>query len=51
MLGCELHDGDRVIMVEDATTYGKSLEETNPELNSAGDVDVNSLTLSFISVG
>ncbi len=30
LLGAELHDGDRVIMVEDVTTSGKSIDETYP---------------------
>ena len=33
MLGYELKDGDRVIMVEDVTTSGKSIDETYPKLN------------------
>ena len=28
MLGYELKDGDRVVMVEDVTTSGKSIDET-----------------------
>jgi orotate phosphoribosyltransferase len=30
LLGSDLHDGDRVIMVEDVTTSGKSIDETYP---------------------
>ena len=31
MLGYELKDGDRVVMVEDVTTSGKSIDETYPK--------------------
>ena len=34
LLGSELHDGDRVIMVEDVTTSGKSIDETYPVLKA-----------------
>ena len=37
LLGADLHDGDRVIMVEDVTTSGKSIDETYPE-RGAGEV-------------
>lgn len=30
LLGSDLHDGDRVIIIEDVTTSGKSIEETYP---------------------
>ena len=32
-LGSKLKDGDRVIMIEDVTTSGKSMEETVPKVN------------------
>ena len=38
LLGAELHDGDRVVMVEDVTTSGKSIDETYPVLKGAADV-------------
>ena len=38
LLGSELHDGDRVIMVEDVTTSGKSIDETYPVLKGAAEV-------------
>ena len=41
--GCTLHDGDRVIIVEDVTTSGKSIDETYPILKAAADVDVKGL--------
>lgn len=33
-LGSKLQDGDRVIMIEDVTTSGKSMEETVPKVRS-----------------
>ena len=47
LLGAELSDGDRVIMVEDVTTSGKSIDETYPILKSAADVDVRGLIVSL----
>ena len=47
LLGADLHDGDRVIMVEDVTTSGKSIEETYPKLKAAADVDVVGLMVSL----
>ncbi len=38
MLGYQLQDGDRVVMVEDVTTSGKSIDETYPKLMAAADV-------------
>ncbi len=46
-LGTELHDGDRVVMVEDVTTSGKSIEETYPKLKGAADVEVVGLVVSL----
>ena len=47
LLGAELHDGDRVIMVEDVTTSGKSIDETYPILKGAADVEVKGLIVSL----
>ena len=47
LLGAELVDGDRVIMVEDVTTSGKSIDETYPILKSAADVEVAGLIVSL----
>ena len=47
LLGAELHDGDKVIMVEDVTTSGKSIDETYPILKAAADVDVRGLIVSL----
>ncbi len=47
LLGTELHDGDRVIMVEDVTTSGKSIDETYPILMAAAQVQVKGLIVSL----
>lgn len=47
MLGYELKDGDRVVMVEDVTTSGKSIDETYPKLKAAADVEVKGLIVSL----
>ena len=47
LLGSDLHDGDRVVMVEDVTTSGKSIDETFPILKSQADVEVVGLMVSL----
>ena len=47
LLGADLHDGDRVVMVEDVTTSGKSIDETYPLLRSIADVEVVGLMVSL----
>ena len=47
MLGYELKDGDRVVMVEDVTTSGKSIDETYPKLMAAAKVEVKGLIVSL----
>ncbi|MCH5288630.1 MAG: orotate phosphoribosyltransferase [Treponema sp.] len=34
LLGHKLHDGDRVVIIEDVTTSGKSIEETYPKIKA-----------------
>ena len=46
-LGSELKDGDRVIMIEDVTTSGKSMEETVPKVKGAADVTIVGLMVSL----
>lgn len=46
-LGSKLKDGDRVIMIEDVTTSGKSMEETVPKVRGAADVEVVGLMVSL----
>ena len=45
--GSELKDGDRVIMIEDVTTSGKSMEETVPKVKGAADVEIVGLMVSL----
>ncbi len=47
LLGSALQDGDRVLMVEDVTTSGKSIEETYPILTQQADVDIKGLMVSL----
>ncbi len=47
MLGSSLADGDRVLIVEDVTTSGKSIEETYPILRAQADVEVVGLMVSL----
>ena len=46
-LGSKLKDGDRVVMIEDVTTSGKSLEETVPKVRGAADVTIVGLMVSL----
>ena len=46
-LGSKLQDGDRVIMIEDVTTSGKSMEETVPKVRGAADVTIVGLMVSL----
>ena len=47
LLGSKLKDGDRVVMIEDVTTSGKSIEETYPIIKAQADVDVKGLVVSL----
>ncbi len=47
LLGSKLKDGDRVVMIEDVTTSGKSIEETYPILKEQASVDVVGLIVSL----
>ena len=46
-LGSSLKDGDRVIMIEDVTTSGKSMEETVPKVRGAANVEILGLMVSL----
>ena len=46
-LGSKLKDGDRVIMIEDVTTSGKSMEETVPKVKGAANVEIVGLMVSL----
>ncbi|SCX85104.1 orotate phosphoribosyltransferase [Lachnospiraceae bacterium XBB2008] len=47
LLGSPLKDGDRVIMIEDVTTSGKSMEETVPKVRAAANVEIVGLMVSL----
>lgn len=47
LLGSRLKDGDRVIIIEDVTTSGKSIEETFPILMEQAKVEVRGLIVSL----
>jgi orotate phosphoribosyltransferase len=46
-LGAKLQDGDRVVMIEDVTTSGKSMEETVPKVKGAADTTIVGLMVSL----
>ena len=46
-LGSKLQDGDRVVMIEDVTTSGKSMEETVPRVRGAANVEIIGLMVSL----
>ncbi len=47
LLGSKLKDGDRVVIIEDVTTSGKSIEETFPILKAQADVEIKGLMVSL----
>ena len=47
LLGSKLKDGDKVVIIEDVTTSGKSIEETFPILKAQADVEVIGLMVSL----
>ena len=47
LLGSRLKDGDRVVMIEDVTTSGKSIEETYPIIKAQANVTVSGLIVSL----
>jgi len=46
LLGSPINDGDKVIIIEDVTTAGTSINETMPILKAQGDVKVMGLVVS-----
>lgn len=46
LLGSPIKDGDKVIIIEDVTTAGTSINETLPIIKAQGDVDVLGLVVS-----
>ena len=47
LLGSQMKDGDRVVIIEDVTTSGKSIEETYPIIKAQGHVEVVGLMVSL----
>lgn len=47
LLGSRLKDGDRVVIIEDVTTSGKSIEETYPIIKAQADVEIKGLMVSL----
>ena len=47
LLGSKLKDGDRVVIIEDVTTSGKSIEETFPIIKAQADVEIKGLMVSL----
>ena len=47
LLGSQLKDGDRVIIIEDVTTSGKSIEETFPILQAQAKIEIKGLIVSL----
>lgn len=47
LLGSRLRDGDRVIIIEDVTTSGKSIEETYPIIKAQSNVEIKGLIVSL----
>ena len=46
LLGSPIQDGDKVVIIEDVTTAGTSIQETLPIIKAQGDVDVMGLVVS-----
>ena len=47
LLGSKIKDGDKVVIIEDVTTSGKSIEETFPIVKAPGDVEIIGLMVSL----
>ncbi|MFI3212019.1 MAG: orotate phosphoribosyltransferase [Eubacteriales bacterium] len=47
LLGSSMKDGDRVVIIEDVTTSGKSIEETFPVIKAQGNVEIVGLMVSL----
>ncbi|MCI7505478.1 MAG: orotate phosphoribosyltransferase [Coriobacteriaceae bacterium] len=47
LLGYVLRDGDRVVIIEDVTTSGKSIDETYPLISGVADIEVKGLMVSL----
>ncbi len=47
LLGSNIKDGDRIVIIEDVTTSGKSMEETVPIIRAQGNVEIIGLEVSL----
>ena len=47
LLGSPIKDGDKVVIIEDVTTSGKSIEETFPIIMEQGNVEILGLMVSL----
>lgn len=47
LLGSPIKDGDKVVIIEDVTTSGKSIEETFPIIKAQGGVEIVGLMVSL----
>lgn len=47
LLGSPIKDGDRIVIIEDVTTSGKSIEETFPIIQAQGNVIIKGLMVSL----
>lgn len=47
LLGSKIKDGDKVVIIEDVTTSGKSIEETFPIIQAQGKVEILGLMVSL----
>lgn len=47
LLGSPIKDGDRIVIIEDVTTSGKSIEETFPIIEAQGEVTIRGLMVSL----
>ena len=47
LLGSKIKDGDRVVIIEDVTTSGKSIEETYPVIKAQGNIKIVGLMVSL----
>ncbi len=47
LLGSKMKDGDKVVIIEDVTTSGKSIVETFPIIKAQGDVEIVGLMVSL----
>lgn len=46
LLGSPINDGDKIVIIEDVTTAGTSINETLPIINAQGNVEIKGLVVS-----